>query len=634
MKANRLAPLFLLVAACGGGTTDPAPPPPPPPPPTPTSLSLNAGDGQEAAPGAALATAPSVIVRGANGTPVPNVSVAFAVDSGGGSIANATASTNASGIASPGAWTVGAAEGPQVLIASVSGLAPLKIRALSRIATTTIAGGTITSTGGTITVSRPGQPLDGLTITIPAGAVTTPGGVTLAVTSTAGMTFKRGITPASAGLLITATAGALTKPALVRFPTSGPADPNIVLMVHNPRTGESNVLLHQVPGQTSFGALLPALDASIIPLPAGVAAASGLLRGPFPAAVTDDPILLALARIPPEALSRDYPPQFLAQRDNWDFTNFAVAWLPFLAGADESDRQERMIDIGSGMIATSLWYFKNQRGTPPLYKRFRLQPDKAASNKVGIRWAALANDFTEANFSIQWSELKELYEDRPASTFHWGQFQMLKQAFYFADDRPMPILLYTVADLPNLPDDVELEPEIAIATGIVGNKIHVVVPFDDMITYELTVTEAGGLVPETMFLAGGETITIRSFLPVLETVAQTARGCVELAQSAERNGRGRGRLAVAGAALGQGRAGPGKGLPGGAVDPVVGMSGVSRLRHRTAGHTGGREETAGLQFRPDRQRLDGCAARGLPDPRCGGAPTRSNQTSTQPAPAT
>lgn len=58
--------------------------------------------------GAALATEPAVIATDAGGNPVAGVSVTFATGSNSGSVTGATQITNASGIASVGAWTLSA----------------------------------------------------------------------------------------------------------------------------------------------------------------------------------------------------------------------------------------------------------------------------------------------------------------------------------------------------------------------------------------------------------------------------------------------------------------------------------------------------------------------------------------------
>jgi adhesin/invasin len=88
------------------------------------TIGIDAGDGQTATAGSAVSTAPSVIVRDVSNNPVPGVSVAFAVASGGGSVTGGTATTGASGIATVGSWTLGTTAGANTLTASSGGLTP------------------------------------------------------------------------------------------------------------------------------------------------------------------------------------------------------------------------------------------------------------------------------------------------------------------------------------------------------------------------------------------------------------------------------------------------------------------------------------------------------------------------------
>jgi hypothetical protein len=81
---------------------------------------VQAGNGQTAAPGAAVAIPPAVIVKDGFGNVKPGASVTFAVASGGGTITGGSQTTNASGIAAVGSWTLGSA-GTNTLTATVSG---------------------------------------------------------------------------------------------------------------------------------------------------------------------------------------------------------------------------------------------------------------------------------------------------------------------------------------------------------------------------------------------------------------------------------------------------------------------------------------------------------------------------------
>ena len=103
------------------------------------------GDGQSAAAGAALGQPLVVSVVDALDRPVQGQTVAFSVDAGGGTVAPATASTDADGLASA-SWTLGTGAGTQSVKAQVqaTGLpAPL------------VAGFTATATSGTGAILEP-----------------------------------------------------------------------------------------------------------------------------------------------------------------------------------------------------------------------------------------------------------------------------------------------------------------------------------------------------------------------------------------------------------------------------------------------------------------------------------------------
>lgn len=175
MTATRASTLFLLLlAACGGTEPTPnPPPPPPPPPPTPASISVEAGNQQSAASGTAVVVAPAVVVRDGQGRGLAGVAVQFSVAEGGGTVEGANQTTDASGIARVTRWTLGPS-GNQRLSAQVGSLAPAVFQA-------TIQPGTelfdvaIPVTGGTYEITAAGHPYRGLKLTVPSGALTTPG---------------------------------------------------------------------------------------------------------------------------------------------------------------------------------------------------------------------------------------------------------------------------------------------------------------------------------------------------------------------------------------------------------------------------------------------------------------------------
>ena len=94
----------------------------------PQTIAINAGNSQTAVEGtilgvAAGTTAPSVIIKDAYTNPVSGVGVTFAVASGGGSASGTSQTTNASGIATVGSWTIVA--GTNTLTASAPSIGAL-----------------------------------------------------------------------------------------------------------------------------------------------------------------------------------------------------------------------------------------------------------------------------------------------------------------------------------------------------------------------------------------------------------------------------------------------------------------------------------------------------------------------------
>ena len=150
----------------------------------PAVLSMNAGDNQAAAPSAAVSVSPSVRVHDADVNPVPGVNVTFAVVTGGGSVTGATAATDASGVATVGAWTLGPSLGTNSLSASVTGvasgvsftaLATDAVVVVSSVSPATLTSGTtatITGSGFHPTAASNAVTIDGVTATVTGGSAT------------------------------------------------------------------------------------------------------------------------------------------------------------------------------------------------------------------------------------------------------------------------------------------------------------------------------------------------------------------------------------------------------------------------------------------------------------------------------
>lgn len=170
------------------------------------SLTIASGDGQSAIAGQNVAVAPSVKVADANGAAVSGATVTFAVASGGGSVTGATATTNASGIATVGSWRLGTTAGTNTLTATSGSLPAVTFTATGTVGAAALitinAGNNQTATIGTIIATPPSVRVTDANGNVVAGA-----GVTFAVASGGGSITGSNATTNASGI---ATVGSWT----------------------------------------------------------------------------------------------------------------------------------------------------------------------------------------------------------------------------------------------------------------------------------------------------------------------------------------------------------------------------------------------------------------------------------------
>jgi adhesin/invasin len=150
-------------------------------PPQIASLAVNDGNSQSGTAGSNLGTPPSVVARDAGNNPVEGVTVFFSVMSGGGSVTQPSAETNAQGIASAGTWRLGPGTGTHLLSAQVpqSGVAnnpivftatatagtPASMTALSTTQQTAPLGALVTSPPSVVVRDAGGNPAPNVAVT-------------------------------------------------------------------------------------------------------------------------------------------------------------------------------------------------------------------------------------------------------------------------------------------------------------------------------------------------------------------------------------------------------------------------------------------------------------------------------------
>ncbi|MBL0937725.1 MAG: hypothetical protein IBJ03_02460 [Gemmatimonadaceae bacterium] len=381
-----------LVSACGGsgdspttGTpTTPNPPAPNPPTPpastTPASLAIVAGDGQSGEAGTRLPNALTVLVRNSAGTPLSGVSVEFSVDSGGGTLSGAGAVTNTDGVATSGMWTLGAV-GNNVVVARVASLPVVRFRsiAVSPAVRTLIDRTVLSSSGGTITYRKAGDPLDGMSVTVPAGSYSSATTWTITADSVARPTLAQGFSQVGPTITIDNGVAYADSMLSMSIPTTAESNDAIAPFYFDAATGylEPIPIVERSAGRLAFATrhfsrdllALPGMDPTV----SAMRAASTSSR----ASIRDfGSVKVVWVKTPRAQLAGTHTSDFAAGRDNWEFENKGHFASP--NGSCE----------GMSITALHYWYFVKRNGAPSLYHRYDKSLTDLLDNVQGERYAS------------------------------------------------------------------------------------------------------------------------------------------------------------------------------------------------------------------------------------------------------
>ncbi len=213
----------------------------------PATVTANTPVAQNAVVNTVVAAPPAVIVRDANGTAVPNVTVTFAITGGGGTLTGATQTTSSSGIATVGSWTVGTATGANTMTATVASLTPVTFTATGTAGApatlTKVQGDSQTANSGAALPVQPTvlvrdqfqNPVPGVTVNwTPSDGTATPASGPTGANGQAATTWTLG----AGQLAPTLTAGVVNLPSFVFHATTVFTSPTILLSTGgNPLVG-------------------------------------------------------------------------------------------------------------------------------------------------------------------------------------------------------------------------------------------------------------------------------------------------------------------------------------------------------------------------------------------------------------
>lgn len=402
MRRLVLSVVLVLVAACGSASpTGVAPPPPPAAPGPPASVTIAAGNGQQGQPGSVLPIKPAVLVKDASGLPVPGVVVAFAIDSGGGSLTSSSATTGTNGVATAGSWTLGGVAMTNVVIASAAGLPSVRFIATAQ----SVVLDQIQSTaGGTLTVSSPGSAVDGLQIVVPPSSFATPIHWQVSSRATDDLPARPGLNPISPLITIHTGVGTYADSGiLVRIPAHITPGYFAMAFYYDRSVGTIEALPLASSDANSVTIMTRHFSAAaLVPTGGGSAGLRASLRGSGIPAVGE--VEIVISQIDPAGLDQDISSPFRAATDGWEINN-PSGWAISAGGHC------------AGWTITAVWYYYTQRNAVgSLFNRFSTDPAIWEDNVRGWRWADLTwGDVNwETYASVLFPELKAQYNPTPA----------------------------------------------------------------------------------------------------------------------------------------------------------------------------------------------------------------------------
>lgn len=343
----------------------------------------------------------------------------------------------------------------------------------------TLATGSIAPSGGTITVSKSGDPLNGLTLTVPSGAYPGTLDITIGSSSNKNLPAANGIVPISPLVHVVTSAGGYANGAITfKVPAPVPANTFPVVVLYDSTTGALEPMTTIAYDGSTVTAITGHLSQPSIPSPSA-ARANGRFVGNVAAASSGpDSLFIAFGvfAIPVSVLNQDWDTNFRPGVNDWEMpieATEAAPKVPIL-----------------GVAATELWYFNSQASTIPLNGRFPAVRTVPLSDTIGFHWASLIDTQVSNQVNSYLSSAYASVTTGPAS-FDSLQFDNIRALFAIPTlnaGRPVPVFV----DLQNAAHTIFY---FVVAYRASGNKIYVADPVSPGDGAEFLQLASGGMTP-------------------------------------------------------------------------------------------------------------------------------------------
>jgi hypothetical protein len=296
----------------------------------------------------------------------------------------------------------------------------------------TLAQGSIATSGGTITVNKSGDPLNGLTLTVPAGAYTSTLDITIGSTSNKNLPTANGIVPISPLVHVVTSVGGYAKGAITfKVPATVPANTFPVVVLYDSATGTLEPMTTMAYDGSSVTAITGHLSQPTTPS-LSASRVSGRLFGAATASTTQPESLFVafgVYAIPVSVLDQDWDTHFRPGTNDWEMRSFPTEPVP----------SQPIL----GIAATELWYFNSQASPAPLNGRFAAVRNEPLSDTIGFHWTSLIDNQVSGEVN---SFLISAYSAHTTGPGNRDSLQFDNIRAYFAlptlnGGRPLPVFV-------------------------------------------------------------------------------------------------------------------------------------------------------------------------------------------------
>jgi hypothetical protein len=342
---------------------------------------------------------------------------------------------------------------------------------------TLLSNGSIPPSGGTITVNKSGDPLNGLAMTVPSGAFSGALSVTIGSSTNKNLPTASGIAPISPLVHVVTSAGGYAKGAIIfKIPATVATNTFPVVVLYDSATKAMEAMTTIAYDGSSVTAMTGHLSQASVPSPSA-SRVGARVRAKSSGTSSDSlSVSFGVYAIPTAVLHQDWDTHFRPGINDWE--------MP--ATPTEASPGSTLL----GVVATETWYFNSGASSTPLTGRFAAVHNEPLSDTIGFHWTSAINNQVNNQVNSYLSSAYKTVTTGPADVDSL-QFDQIRASFALGTlngGKPLPVLV----DLQNSTINTYY---YLIAYRATGNQIYVADPISPGDSSRFLQLGSGGMTP-------------------------------------------------------------------------------------------------------------------------------------------